>query len=122
MTLQVRLAVLVGGVVGTGLRAAVAALVPVASFPLATLLVNLLGAFGLGWLAGSRPDAPPRLRAFLGTGLLGSFTTFSALAVDVVALGSRPGLLVLYAMATLAGGVALARLGVARGAATAVVA
>ena len=120
MNAQVRVAVLLGGVVGTGLRAAVAALVPVATFPLATLLVNLVGAFGLGFLAGSRPDAPPRLRAFLGTGLLGSFTTFSALAVDVVALGDRAGLLVVYALASIAGGLALARLGRSRGAATAV--
>ena len=120
MSTQVRLAILAGGVVGTGLRAAVAAVVPVASFPLATLLVNLAGAFALGVLAGSRPDAPPRVRAFLGTGLLGSFTTFSALAVDVVALGDRAGLLAVYVLASMAGGLALARLGVARGAARAV--
>ena len=120
MSTQVRLAVLAGGVVGTGLRVAVAAVVPVASFPLATLLVNLVGAFALGVLAGSRPDAPPRLRAFLGTRVLGSFTTFSALAVDVVALGDRAGLLAVYALVSMAGGLALARMGVARGAARAV--
>ncbi len=115
MTTHVRLAVLAGGAVGTGLRAGVAAVLPLDAFPLATLLVNLLGAYLLGRLAGSMPDAPPRVRAFVGVGVLGSFTTFSAIAVDVVALGDRPVLLAVYAMATLAGGLALARLGHASG-------
>lgn len=111
MPLQVRLAVLGGGAVGTALRIGVVTAVPVTAFPVATLLVNLLGAYLLGRLAGSVPHAPPRLRAFLGTGVLGSFTTFSALAVDVVALGHRPVLLAVYAVTTLAGGLAVARRG-----------
>lgn len=116
MHTQVRLAILVGGAVGTGLRLLVDALVPVATFPLATLLVNLLGAYLLGRLAGSMPHAPPRVRAFVGTGVLGSFTTFSAVAVDLVALGGRPLLLAVYALATLGGGLLVARFGRAQGA------
>lgn len=115
MDAQTRLAILLGGVGGTGLRLLVDAVVPVATFPLATLLVNLLGAYLLGRLAGAMPHAPPRVRAFVGTGVLGSFTTFSAVAVDLVALGGRPLLLVAYAMATLAGGLAAARLGRSHG-------
>ena len=111
---------LAGGAVGTALRAGVAALVPVASFPIATLLVNLLGAWALGRLAGSMPDAPPRVRAFVGTGVLGSFTTFSAVAVDLVALGGRPVLLAVYALVTLLGGWVLARVGRDQGALAAV--
>lgn len=111
MNTEVRLAVLVGGAIGTALRIAVAAVVPVTRFPVATLLVNLVGAYLLGRLAGAMPDAAPRVRAFVGTGVLGSFTTFSAVAVDVVALGGRPLLLLVYALATLAGGVTAARLG-----------
>ena len=111
MNAQVRLAVLVGGAVGTALRIGVAAVVPVARFPLATLLVNLVGAYLLGRLAGAMPDAAPRVRAFVGTGVLGSFTTFSAVAVDVVALGGQPLLLVVYALSTLGGGLVLARVG-----------
>lgn len=122
MSTQVRVAILVGGAVGTGLRIGVAAVVPVTSFPVATLLVNLLGAYLLGRLAGAMPDAPPRVRAFVGTGVLGSFTTFSAVAVDVVALGGQPLLLVVYALATLAGGLVLARLGRDHGATTVAVA
>ena len=45
-------AVVVGGVVGTGLRLAVDLLLPHADdgFPVATLLVNVFGAFALGLL------------------------------------------------------------------------
>lgn len=111
MDVQVRLAVAAGGAVGTLLRIAVNVAVPVTSFPLATLLVNLVGAYLLGRLAGSMPEASPRARAFVGAGMLGAFTTFGAVAVDVVALGHDPLLLVVYAIATLAGGLTAARLG-----------
>lgn len=115
MTTEMRVAVAAGGVAGTALRMLVAQAVDVGTFPLATLLVNLAGAYALAWLAAALPHAPARVRAFLGTGLLGSFTTFSALAVDVVALGHRPLLGALYAVATLGGGLALARLGLHHG-------
>lgn len=116
MNREVQLAVLAGGAVGTGLRLGVAQLIPVTTFPLATLLANLLGAYLLGRLAGSMPDASPRVRAFVGTGVLGAFTTFAAVAVDVVALGHDPLLLVVYALATLVGGLSVARLGRDQGA------
>lgn len=115
MTAQIRLAVLAGGVLGTLLRLAVVSVVDVRTAPLGTLVVNLLGSYLLARLAGGVPDATPRLRAFLGTGLLGSFTTFSAMAVDLVALGGRPVLLLVYAVAVIGGGVALARLGLRQG-------
>ncbi len=111
MTIEVRAAVLVGGVVGTLLRLLVVAVVPPDTFPLGTLLANLVGAFALAVLAGWAPDADPRLRALVGTGVLGSFTTFSAIAVDVVALGARPLASATYVVVTLAGGLAVARLG-----------
>lgn len=111
MDVQVRLAVAAGGAVGTLLRIAVNVAVPVRVSPLATLFVNLVGAYLLGRLAGSMPDASPRARAFVGTGILGAFTTFAAVAVDVVALGHAPLLLAVYAIATLAGGLTVARLG-----------
>jgi fluoride exporter len=57
-------------------------------FPWGTLLVNVGGSFGLGMLlallaAGSAPDA---LRALLGAGALGAFTTYSTFAVETVRL------------------------------------
>jgi fluoride exporter len=44
-------------------------------FPLGTLTVNVLGSFALGVLTGVGVGGDPLLLA--GTGLLGSFTTFS---------------------------------------------
>lgn len=83
------LAVIVGGLVGTGLRLGIDALLPHADdrFPWSTLIINVVGAFVLGFLvARVWPSAPDWLRAGLGVGLLGSFTTFSAIAVSLVAL------------------------------------
>ena len=84
-------AVLVGGLIGTGLRLAIDAAIPHAddAFPLSTLIVNTIGAGVLGALV-SRfwSTAPAWLKAALGPGLLGSFTTFSALAVGLVALAA----------------------------------
>ena len=80
---------LVGGLVGTGLRLGIDALLPHAddAFPWSTLLINVVGSFALGVLvARVWPTAPAWLRAGLGAGLLGSFTTFSAVAVSLVAL------------------------------------
>jgi fluoride exporter len=83
------LAVAVGGIVGTALRLGADLLLPHggAVFPLGTLLVNVAGSLVLGFLvARIWPVAPPWLRAGAGAGLLGSFTTFSALTVSAVEL------------------------------------
>ena len=82
-------AVLVGGVIGTGARLAIDAALPHddGQFPLSTLLINTVGAFALGLLvARVWPTAPSWLRAGLGAGILGSFTTFSAVAVAIIPL------------------------------------
>ena len=76
------LAVLVGGFVGTGLRLGVD--LAIAHEPqqlaLSTLVVNVVGSFLLGLLvAATWRRLPAWGRAGLGAGLLGSFTTFSAL-------------------------------------------
>lgn len=65
--------------VGALLRAGVYEL---ASSMAALWTVNLLGSFLLGWVAGrfQRKSAPFRL--FVSTGLLGSFTTFSAFSAE----------------------------------------
>ncbi len=81
-----------------------------------TLLENWFGALGLGAISGlflARRLGSPRLRLFLTTGLLGSFTTFSALAVDgVMLMGSaQPGDAVIYLVASIVGGLGLAALG-----------
>lgn len=85
------LAVAIGGVIGTGARLGVDLLIPhdpPGSLAWSTVVVNVLGSFVLGLLVATlwkRPTFPPWARAGLGAGLLGSFTTFSAMAVNSVA-------------------------------------
>ncbi|MDO9590939.1 MAG: CrcB family protein [Microcella sp.] len=86
------LAVFVGGLIGTTLRALVEVVLPHDSraFALSTLLVNVSGAFVLGLLVSALwPRVPGWVRVGLGPGILGSFTTFSALAVSIVALAQN---------------------------------
>lgn len=84
-TLRLRdaLAVFVGGTVGTAARVAIT-LIPGATWEvLAVPTVNLLGALLLGLFTGAAAKAPrlARFRLLVGTGMLGGFTTYSALAV-----------------------------------------
>ena len=81
--------VALGGTVGTALRYGLGRLLPPGDgVPWATLLENVVGGFLLGMLLealvrAGREDARRRfLRLGLGTGLLGGFTTFSALALE----------------------------------------
>ena len=111
------LAVIIGGMLGTGLRLTIDTLLPHSDreFPLSTLIINVAGSFALGVLvARVWPGAPAWLRAGLGAGLLGSFTTFSALAVALVSLGPTP-LAGLYLGLSLLLGLAAAFLGLRLG-------
>ncbi len=106
--------VFVGGVAGTGVRyLAEEAIQPWGSWPAATFLVNVVGAFLLGalleGLARRGPDTGWRLRWRLlaGTGFLGAFTTYSSLAVETALLtrDGLPGLSVGYAAGSALAGV-----------------
>jgi CrcB protein len=68
---------------GTGI---VALRLGIGGFPWATLFVNVLGGLVMGALAGWLSEGAPALRLFLGVGVLGGFTTFSAFSIDVVRL------------------------------------
>lgn len=111
------LGVAAGGVLGTAARYGVSRLVPAAAgtVPWATLLVNLTGSFALGvvvGLLGDRPGAPSWVRPLLATGLLGSYTTYSAFAVEANALAtSRPLMGAGYVVLSVLGGVAAAAVG-----------
>ena len=116
-------AVWVGGVVGTGARVGITMAVPMMTFPLATFLINIVGAFALGVLLEallhSRIDDGRQMviRLAVGTGLLGGFTTYSTLAVDAVLLlrSGAYGTAVAYAGGTLLVGVLAAATGVRLG-------
>ncbi|WP_458781644.1 fluoride efflux transporter FluC [Arthrobacter sp. D3-16] len=82
------LAVAAGGLIGTELRYGLGLAFPdlPGVVPWATLLINVGGSFVLAalttiWMA--RPKTAFWLRAGLGPGLLGSFTTFSAVVFSV---------------------------------------
>lgn len=82
LAVPVLLAVLGGGAVGTLLRVGVDAALPHApgSFAWSTLVVNVVGSLLLGFgVAALWERLPLWARAGLGAGLLGAFTTFSAL-------------------------------------------
>lgn len=116
------LLVALGGAVGTAGRFALAVLLPpVGVLPVATVVVNLVGAFLLGLLleglARRGPDegGRRRLRLLLGTGVLGGFTTYSTFSLDTVALleGGHLAELLLYTGGTLVLGLVAAALGIA---------
>jgi CrcB protein len=109
--------VALGGGLGALARYGLSTALPTADggFPLATLLTNLAGCFALGLLVGALPHRT-RLRALVGTGLLGGFTTFSTLALETDRLlVTAPTTALGYVAATTVGGLALARAGLRAG-------
>jgi fluoride exporter len=85
-------------------------------WPWATLLVNLTGCFLLGWLLAvlaARSPEPSWSRPFLGVGVLGGYTTYSTLAVEVVELvdGGSATLAAGYVLLSVVGGVVAVALG-----------
>jgi CrcB protein len=112
------LAVLAGGLVGTGLRLATDLALPHAddAFPWSTLIVNLIGTFALGWLAGvlwTRPSTPTWLKAGVGSGVIGSFTTLSAVmgSLAILAREGEAWLAAVYLGVSLVSGLVLAAAG-----------
>ncbi len=124
MHLKLALLAAAGGAFGSAARylVSVAALrLFGAHFPWGTLIVNVAGCFLMGLLAGAalyRLDISPEARAFLATGVLGGFTTFSAFALDGFLLYERNaglaaiyvGASVLLSLAALLAGLFIARL------------
>jgi fluoride exporter len=110
------LAVLIGGAVGTGLRLGTDDLMPHFdnTFPWSTLIINIVGSLVLGLLiARVWPVVPAWLRAALGPGLLGGFTTFSAVMASLVTLtaSGHALLAIVYLALSLVFGIGAAALG-----------
>jgi fluoride exporter len=112
------LAIAVGGVIGALGRFAIALLVGEwnpAALPWATLTANIVGCLAIGAVAGSAAIAagPAWLRPFLITGVLGGFTTFSALALETGLLLDAGRVLVAagYVVVTMAAGLMAVRIG-----------
>src|SRR5262245_2071379 len=84
----------VGGAFGSMARHGVNRLVhqrwPLLRFPLATVVVNMMGCCVIGWLAGMVATGRLPMRAtwreFVFVGILGGFTTFSTFGLDTMTL------------------------------------
>lgn len=113
--------VALGGAIGAVLRYLIALLFiekGLSTFPWATLAVNILGAFLIGVVVTMAPEDPADpWRLLLGTGLLGGFTTFSALSLETVVLfeAGRHVAGVANLLGTAAAGLLASVLGVAAG-------
>ncbi len=87
-----------------------------AGFPVGTLLINVLGGFGIGVASGWMEAQT--VRWFVMTGLCGGFTTFSAFSLEMLQLshGGQSGRAALYGLvsvvmcfASVGGGALVAR-------------
>lgn len=100
---------MLGGAVGAALRYAVGLLCSrwqTIPFPFATLAVNVIGCFLLGFLtaAGEKTFSPsPEVSLMLTVGLCGAFTTFSTFSADTFRLFDSGYILsaILYVISTL---------------------
>ncbi|WP_311259960.1 CrcB family protein [Microbacterium sp. WCS2018Hpa-9] len=116
MTFRSLLLVFAGGGIGTAARLAVGLGMPDAGgLPIGTLAVNVLGSLLIGILAARLPRTTG-LRVFLGTGVLGGFTTYSAFMTGAVGLWSAAPLVAFaYAAGSLVLGLAAAAWGLRLG-------
>lgn len=106
-----------GGAVGAVLRYLLG-LVPLKTdLPIKTAVINVLGCFAIGIIAGLAEkqfgDIHPRLILFLKVGICGGFTTFSLFALETGDLmsGGRYAAAALYAVASVVLGIAAVFLG-----------
>lgn len=89
-------------------------------FPWATLLVNVVGSFILGFVvaAAARHAVSETVRLIIGVGFCGGLTTFSTYSYESLDLlrRSKHGRAGMYTIVTLAAGLAAAALGLTLGA------
>ena len=108
--------VVAGGAVGVLVRWAIVG--PVGDpglVPWVTLGINTVGSLLLGVVVGLLDGRRPHVRAFLGTGVLGGFTTYSAFAVETALWLTTPWLAATLAAASVLAGIAGAVAGLAIG-------
>lgn len=87
--MQTTFYVMAGGAIGAGLRFHLSSAVTRLAggdWPLGTLVVNLMGAMLMGILVAmlDQRGLMDGVRLFIGVGILGGFTTFSAFSLDAV--------------------------------------
>jgi fluoride exporter len=104
-------AIFTGGFIGAVARAGLGDALPHTSsqWPWATFIVNIVGAFALGYFTTRLQERLPLSsyrRPFLGTGICGALTTFSTMQLELLAMldGDRVALAIGYATASVIGG------------------
>ncbi|MBE3551885.1 MAG: CrcB family protein [Kyrpidia tusciae] len=105
-----------GGILGSLARYGLSLLQPSTGWPWATFGINLSGAYVLALfltLALERWSLPAAVRLGVGTGFVGSYTTFSTLVLETLHLvaGGHPWEALLYLHGSVAGGLLLAYAG-----------
>ncbi len=84
------LLVMIGGFFGAICRFSLGELIHTNNgFPLTTILINLSGCFILGWFltyVSLNKKIRPEFTLIIGTGFIGSFTTFSTFSVETLNL------------------------------------
>jgi CrcB protein len=107
----------VAGAVGALSRYGIGSAVGPRDFPWATLGINLVGSFALGYLlrAADLRGWSELVTLPLGIGFLGAFTTFSTFSVETQSMlrDGRGAAAAIYVGASLVGGVAVAAAGYA---------
>ncbi|SKA06616.1 CrcB protein [Pilibacter termitis] len=109
------------GALGGITRFAIGEMIPkLNGFPFATLLINLVGCFFLPFLVKYYLVAkriPSKIILGIGTGFIGSFTTFSSLMLDSIQLIQSKNyvFLLCYLMLSMLGGLCMTRIGIAHG-------
>lgn len=115
---------MLGGAIGSAMRFLMATSIDRWTgvvFPWGTILVNIVGCFLIGLVAGlTSSDSPlmisPVIRTFVMIGILGGFTTFSSFSLQTISLmqdgewlwaGGNVLISVLVCLIATAGGVAL---------------
>ncbi len=104
-------AIFAGGFLGAVARAELGEAIPhrPGAWPWSTFLVNIAGALLLGYFATRLQERLPLSsyrRPFLGTGVCGALTTFSAMQIEILEMldAGRVGLAAAYAGVSIAAG------------------
>ncbi len=109
------LLVAIGGALGSMGRYGTGVLVGKAwsaSFPLGTMLINIVGSLAMGlcigYLVRTTPAWQADARLFVAVGVLGGFTTFSSFSLDAVSMLERGelGLALFYVLGSVIIGIA----------------
>ena len=108
-------ALVIGSLIGGTLRYILSITIPTPdSFPLGILIINLIGSFVLGmfYAVSDVRVVPSWLRAGFGTGVIGTFTTFSTFVMGTDQLASSMLYLSgIYAVISILGGLLMAYFG-----------